>query len=379
MFFMAFILGSFVALFSVLPLRFRWYYRVILGMITYAAAFKGQIQHFFGGPMFFAPDLPNTLIRINSVFYGIIIFFAGVLLISLPFRVLYHGIVCRFRFTKETLEKICHSYNRMNLVLFIASLILASYSLYNGAKDPQVKVLPCAVQDLPEKAQGMKIVFLADLHIDKLSSPEKIRAIVEKSNALVPDLILLGGDLVDGTSAQYGKSLSELSALKAKYGVYAVPGNHEYYSGFDEWKHFLEKMNIKVLLNETVKLGNGLYLSGVTDPAAERFGKAMPDLEKVMKALPEKCGSVLLCHRPRETKKAARKYDLFLAGHTHGGMVWGLDLLVGRMNDNFYSGLYKVGDMDLYVSNGTVIWQGFPFRLGHPSEITCVILRKKKG
>ena len=106
----------------------------------------------------------------------------------------------------------------------------------------------------------------------------------------------------------------------------------------------------------------------------------MPSLDKALKGVPEKTPVILLNHRPSaDARKAAEKgVALQLSGHTHGGMMLGLNLFVKMFNSGFVSGWYQVDAMLLYVSNGTGIWNGFPVRIGCPSEITVLTLRTKK-
>ena len=376
MFLMSFLLGLFVAVFSVFVLRIKYFYRILLCVPVFAVAFKGQLQKLAAGPLFFAPDLPPWLIRCNSALYAWLFFFAYLLFLSLLIRIPGYLICWKGRVSLDKLQESRQGYNRINLLLLCLAFCLTAFSLVNGSTGPEIRVLPAALKNLPPGAQGMKIVFLTDLHIDKVTSPERIRSIVKKTNDLVPDLILLGGDLVDGRIRDSVASVRELRNLKARYGVYAVPGNHEYYSGYNNWINSLKQQGIVFLENETERLPNGVYLSGVTDKAAKRYRKAMPDFEKVMADLPENVPAIMLCHRPEGMEKVAHRYGLFLSGHTHGGMILGLDLLVGLLNNGYYSGAYSIKGMTLYISNGTAIWQGFPARLGHPAEITLVILRR---
>jgi predicted MPP superfamily phosphohydrolase len=117
----------------------------------------------------------------------------------------------------------------------------------------------------------------------------------------------------------------------------------------------------------------------VTDHSAAHFGAPAPDLATALAGVPADAPVILLDHQPMFAKRAAdRDVALQLSGHTHGGMVVGLDRLVARANNGFVSGWYRVGDMQLYVNNGTGLWPGFALRLGTPAELTRITLRQAK-
>jgi predicted MPP superfamily phosphohydrolase len=121
-----------------------------------------------------------------------------------------------------------------------------------------------------------------------------------------------------------------------------------------------------------------IVLAGVTDHAAVGRKFPAPDLAAALKEAPDGAPVVLLDHQPRMAPRAAKAgVALQLSGHTHGGMVLGLDRLVARSNNGFVSGLYDVDGMHLYVNNGTGLWPGFALRLGRPSELTVFTLRRK--
>ena len=216
--------------------------------------------------------------------------------------------------------------------------------------------------------------------MDGITRADRIRKIVERTNALNPDIVIIAGDFVDGTVPVHGDDLRPLADLKARYGVFGVPGNHEYYSGYEEWMEFLPTLGIRMLHNEHVQTGGGaVVLAGVTDPVAGIMGKEVPDIRKALAGAPEKGVRILAAHQPRLAPEAAEHgVDLQVSGHTHGGMIAGIDRLVARFNEGFVSGLYTVGGMKLYVSNGAGIWNGFPIRIGVPSEIVLIRLRKEE-
>ena len=266
-----------------------------------------------------------------------------------------------------------------NLLLIVFSVILAGAGIYGGLRFPEVREVKVAASDFPDKADDLKIVFLTDLHINRTSDPEWLPQVVAKVNTLDADLVLLGGDLVDGNVERMGNLLLPLRNLRAKYGVYGVPGNHEYYSGFGSWVDFLEdECNVRMLVNNSVKLPCGVRLIGVGDYAGKKFNAPTVNFRQALREVDHDEPVILLAHRP-DLAREAGKLDvvLQLSGHTHGGMIYGLDAIVKRLNGGFVSGEYQSGSTRLYVSNGTGIWSGFPVRLGAPAEITFIKMEKK--
>ena len=139
---------------------------------------------------------------------------------------------------------------------------------------------------------------------------------------------------------------------------------------------YLSSLNINMLQNQAVKIlhqQSSLVIAGITDPVAPRRGEKGPDLASTLKNVASSDFVILLSHQPRMAIQTAEyPVDLQLSGHTHGGMITGFHLLVSSFNQGFSSGLYPVEQMLLYVSNGTGIWSGFPFRLGKNAEITLL-------
>ena len=259
----------------------------------------------------------------------------------------------------------------------------AAWGEYCAVTPPIVRHLEIAVPGLPPGLDGFKAVYLSDIHINRTSSPNYLWTVVCRTNALRPDVVLLGGDLGDLKPEEIKRNMHQLGDLYAKYGVYSAPGNHEYIRGFDEWIAFLDSIGIESLLNRHAVIehnGARLVIAGLADEIAGRKWQKeyeMPDIDKALAGAPEDAPVILLAHQPKTARDhAAHGVSLQLSGHTHGGMVAGLPaLLVKLANKGFVSGLYQVGDMTLYVSNGAGLWNGFMFRLGVPSEITEITLR----
>lgn len=379
---MILIFGALLAVYvffrAILPLRVKWGWKVLLTFILAVAAFKFHLLHLFGGPMFFSPVLPEGVLLAAAWLFSVLFLFFFLLLAADVARLLY--LLVLFCLRRQKTERFRVIGNRVNLALLVLAAVLATVGMVGGTGVPRVKEETIAVNHLPEGADGLTVAVLADLHVDGITRADRIRKIVERTNALNPDIVIIAGDFVDGTVPVHGDDLRPLADLKARYGVFGVPGNHEYYSGYEEWMEFLPILGIRMLHNEHVLTGgDAVVLAGVTDPVAGIMGREEPDIRKALAGAPEKGVRILAAHQPRLAPEAAEHgVDLQVSGHTHGGMIAGIDRLVARFNEGFVSGLYTVGDMKLYVSNGAGIWNGFPIRIGVPSEIVLIRLRKEE-
>ncbi|HSO00071.1 MAG TPA: metallophosphoesterase, partial [Candidatus Nanopelagicales bacterium] len=221
------------------------------------------------------------------------------------------------------------------------------------------------------------IVQLTDVHIGPTIGREWLEGIVARVNELEPDLVAITGDLVDGRVADLREHTAPLAKLRAKHGVYFVTGNHEYYSGADEWIEELSRLGVRVLRNERVTIGEGadsFDLAGVDDWKAGGFGGGHgPDLKRALAGRDPGREVVLLAHQPKQVVQAAEMgVGLQLSGHTHGGQIFPWGYFV-RLDQPHVQGLGQHGETQIYVSRGTGYW-GPPMRVGAPPEITLVEL-----
>ncbi len=237
-----------------------------------------------------------------------------------------------------------------------------------------VKRVDVSLAKLPAAAKGYRIVQLTDVHIGPTIGKAFLEDVVARVNALSPDLVAITGDLVDGSVEELGDAVRPLADLRAKDGVFFVTGNHEYYSGADEWIAFLGTLGIKTLRNERVPLPRGFDLAGVDDASAHATEGHGEDMEKALGDRDKRRAIVLLAHQPRQVERAAEHgVDLQLSGHTHGGQIFPWGYLVRIQQKTFLRGLMNVGDTQVYVSCGTGYW-GPPMRVGAPAEITEIVL-----
>jgi predicted MPP superfamily phosphohydrolase len=254
----------------------------------------------------------------------------------------------------------------------------AAAAVRSALSPVRVRKLRIPLDRLPRSHTGLGIVQLTDLHVGPTIGRAFIEDVVRRTNALSPDIVAITGDLVDGAVTQLREAIAPLADLRARYGVFFVTGNHEYFSDAVGWTHELTRIGIRVLQNERVTIGAGneaFDLAGVDDPSAVRYG-GLPAREAAARALggrvPER-ELVLLAHQPRSFLDA-EPFDvgLQLSGHTHAGQVWPFNYLV-RLQQPFVAGLHRRGRSHIYVSSGTGYW-GPPMRLGTTAEITHLTL-----
>lgn len=244
---------------------------------------------------------------------------------------------------------------------------------------PFIRKVKIPIAKLAAPLQGLRIVQITDLHIGPGVTLGKIKKVVRKTNQLEPDLVVLTGDIVDHLDKWFKEEINLLATLKSKYGTYYIPGNHEYYWGYDPIVAKIKKIGITVLENENkiLKIGKAtLAICGVTDLAAKYFSKEEANPGKAIQGA-EKCDvKILLAHQPNVIETAKKfDFDVQLSGHTHGGQFIPWSLMI-KLFQKYPRGLYNVGKMKLYVSQGTGYW-GPADRLGTIPEITEIQLTNK--
>jgi uncharacterized protein len=249
--------------------------------------------------------------------------------------------------------------------------------MHEALVQPPVRRLRIELGRLPRALSGTTIVQLTDLHVGSLLDGGWLEEVVNRTNALSPDVVVITGDLVDGSVPALRDAVASVGRLHARYGVYFVTGNHEYYSGVDDWVRELRRLGLEVLHNERVVIGTpeaSYDLAGIDDATAHQFGNGHgADLGRALTGYDRSRELVLLAHQPKAVAEAAASgVGLVLSGHTHGGQIWPWGYLV-RLTQPFVSGFGRVGNTQIYVSSGTGFW-GPPIRLGAPPEITLVEL-----
>lgn len=361
-------------------LTWRYPWRLPLGMagrLALAVLLMAVMEHHWlvsrlFGSTIASPEIPRPALIGLSVAYGALVLTAVLLLL----RDLA-GLIVLLP-SRATGSKILQHRTVPHAFLAV-SLVTAGIGVAQAIRVPTVKLMDVALAGLPAELDGYQVAHLTDLHLSRLLQAPWAKAVVAATNAAAPDLIVISGDLVDGTTAARAGDVAPLAQLSAKDGVFAVAGNHEYYADYTQWMRRFDALGISMLENRHVVIRQGFVLAGVPDMMAARHGERVPDTARALQGKPDGLPVVLLDHRPGNmVRNRVHGVDLQLSGHTHGGHAPGLDWIIARFNEGFVSGRYTVGQSTLYVSNGAGLWPGFPIRLGRPSDITLITLRAVK-
>lgn len=253
------------------------------------------------------------------------------------------------------------------------TLCLLSYGYYNY-KHPKTQTYNLEINKQAKDPQ-IRIVAISDIHLGMGTGKEALLKYVDKINNQKPDLILIGGDLIDNSVRPLKEEHmeEELNKLYAPLGVFMVPGNHEYIADIDSCLIFLKSTSIQVLRDSVVTLPNGIQLIGRDD----RHNHRRKPLARLTEQINHSKPIILLDHQPYNLDKTVQAgVDLQFSGHTHRGQVWPISLLTDSMFDISY-GYEKRENTHLYVSSGLSLW-GPPFRIGTDSELVVFNLSFSK-
>jgi hypothetical protein len=244
--------------------------------------------------------------------------------------------------------------------------------------DPEVTETEVWLSRLGSAHDGLKIVQLTDLHHSLFTPLGEIQRAVHMANHLRPDVVALTGDYVTLSPAYIWPVARALGKLRARLGVFAILGNHDFQVDPEEVTRALRAQRIRVLRNSHCVLrsrSGNLWIVGVDDLWWEA-----EDFRAAMRSVPARDPKVLLCHNPLGIRSAAAHgIDLMLSGHTHGGQVRlpMLGSIYGRsrLGERFVEGWNRLDGTQIYVSRGIgkVL---VPLRFGCPPEISCLRLRR---
>ncbi|WP_394908984.1 metallophosphoesterase [uncultured Helicobacter sp.] len=278
----------------------------------------------------------------------------------------------------------------------IAGIVMVVYGIFIGVQKPQITHISLEIDGL---SAPLEVVQLSDIHIGGLIESTRVRDIVERTNALNPDVIFLTGDIVDSPIEIVREAVNELAHLRAHYGVYYVLGNHEYFHDARDILEYLRTMGFKVLLNDVDVITHEhtpIVIAGIADLVGVREAFLHHDLKpdvrqtllKAKDTIQEATYTpvIFLSHQPKVIYELESIHNfepeltanirLVLSGHTHGGQIFPFSLLV-PLQQPYAKGLdsLPIGGY-LYINQGTGYW-GPPMRVGSVNEITHFTLIPK--
>lgn len=262
------------------------------------------------------------------------------------------------------------------LVFIFTGVILLSGTW--AARNPAVSTYDVQINKKVAGIQQLKIAFISDLHIEKSAKTEYMEIAAENISALNPDIIMMGGDILESnlSAANEKKLEAVLNKLRAKYGIYAVLGNHEYYGGqADQITSYLQDKGIRVLRDQICESINGqIYIAGRNE---ENFGQASTEVRRplsdIFNGIDNSRPIILLDHEPKTVEEAENAgVDLMLSGHTHGGQLFPIQIITKAIYV-VDRGLWQKDSFNLVVSTGLGLW-GTPVRTASRSEIVVINL-----
>lgn len=267
-----------------------------------------------------------------------------------------------------------HLYPLHGPVSAVAVLLLAfgcsGYALYE-ARQLRVEEVRLSSVRLPAELNGLRIVQVSDIHLGLINGDAALEQVTRVVRELRPDMIVATGDIVDAQIDHIEGLSQRLRELPARFGKYAVLGNHEFYAGLPDSLAFIDQSGFQLLRNQKHEVYSGLTVVGVDDPTGRR-----PSLEGALLSEQEPGFVLLLKHRPEVDPVSRGAFDLQLSGHTHRGQIAPFHLLTG-LRYPMQDGLYSLGERShLYTSRGTGTW-GPPMRLFSPPEVTLFVVENR--
>ncbi len=269
--------------------------------------------------------------------------------------------------TRKRIRHVSHRTSRaIAATLWGLAGVLSVLGFIVANSTPSVTKLTLTVPN----AEAGRFVVISDVHLGAASLRDQWSRTLETASELKPDAILIPGDLIDDHSRRTWSQVALIREFFPTQPVYVTTGNHEFYAGTREFLELCEKLRFRLLRQEATALSPGLTVVGIDDSHFMSANRAVEEIRPRMED-----AVILLTHRPASARLLSdRSMTLVLAGHTHGGQTLPMVFLVALGNGGFRSGLYTVGEANLYVSRGTGVW-GPLIRILAPPELVLIEVR----
>ena len=250
------------------------------------------------------------------------------------------------------------------LIIFIVLVLVIIYARYVGTMGFDTKEYSIMDKNIPDGYDGIKIVHFSDIHYNRAITMDKVNDIVDEINLINPDIVVFTGDLIDKDVTLKKKDFTDLTValrkINAKYGKYAIIGNHDYYKDNEAVINIYNDSGFKYLDNSYDIIydenDEGIFIGGVGTTSYK-----LDDIDKTMEYFKEENAidmyKIILIHEPDITKKIVKNYsvNLILAGHSHNGQIR-LPFIGAiyrpKYAKKYYDNYYDIDGVNLYVSSG---------------------------
>lgn len=345
---------------------------------TALALFIFLLSSFFIGKIFENISInifSESLIRIGSVAAGFFIY--G--LLTIVFFDILRGINAIIPFFPSIIN---NNYEKTKFIIGVASFAIIGIVLLTGfinTLNPKIKKLELTINKPKSTLKELNIVAVSDIHLGTMVNHSKAKRLVEIIKELNPDLVLIGGDIIDDNVQVVMKNdiLKHFKDLKPKYGVYSCLGNHEYISKAYKELDYFEENGMKMLRDTSVNIENLFYIIGRDDKEARNFGGSQRlELNELIQNIDFELPVFLLDHQPFKLDETAEfPIDFQFSGHTHRGQFWPFNYITALVFEKDW-GYLKKKNTHFYISSGygtSVI----PIRVGNDSEIVQIKIQNK--
>jgi uncharacterized protein len=335
-------------------------YKIRYSFIYILLALICPVSFFFGRDISFPANLFTIISDYLLPFYLYLFLFVLIYDILLIINRLFKIIPDEKRIS-TCFKTTCFS----TILLLSALVVVAGIINFNTIRTTEYNI---CVPGKSSRIKHLRIAFASDFHLKKGTNIRFVKRFTEMISEVNPDIMLFGGDIIEGDrdDGEMSKYENLLKKISPKYGVYGVLGNHEYYAGQDKGS-FFNNAGIKILCDTVIVIDNSFNLAGRYD-SHFKARKAVNDLvEQSIDSLPV----ILLDHRPTEIDQVSRtSADIQLSGHTHHGQLFPVNWITEKVYQLSW-GYQKIGSTHFFVTSGIRLW-GPPVRTTAKSEIMVI-------
>ena len=353
-----------------LPKVWRWVVGALSGLLVAGAAVATAAARTLGTNQYRIPLMLGGAVGVGLMYLGAAL--VVIAAVNLVWRLVTVR-APRARSPRLTVVRI------LTVVGLVGALGTTGYGFIQ-AQQPVVTAYTVTSPRVPAAFDGLRIALVTDLHVGATTRNSFLPLVVDQVNAAQPDLIVVAGDVIDGTVAELRDRVAILKNLAAPYGVVVTTGNHDW--GFDAaaWLALYRSLGLTVLNNDGITLeraGQSIAVLGIND----RYGTGTlkPNLQQAYDRVQPTGYTILVAHEPSQVaaqnKLAGRLgVDLQLSGHTHGGQLWPFGYLA-LLEEPVLDGQHDIAGVTVITSRGVGTW-GPPIRVGADPEIPVITLRR---